>query len=297
MKKLLLLTVLIAAPLHAQRGGEASHANAQTPPQAAVNKEVVPPLPAEDSSTEEEAAVTAAEDAKAPAPEVEAPAPEVEAPAPEVEAPAQVAESEDAPSAPEAPELPVVDVMTAGLERIQGAERRAKTATCRLLNNVPENTTPNAAPQAKVHHDTVQELRLSRSGVFNFSNAFDLELARICNDPEISGSNLQEALFSSWQATCDAAFRGFGQRVLGTNRAVYGSDLFKCRRAGRAYGQMAGMYFAGHRLAGVEAPPAPPVVDCSPGVSDSHAEESPADIPVNAPIDSEIPGLPEAMHI
>jgi hypothetical protein len=172
---------------------------------------------------------------------------------------------------------------------IAGFLRRSKAATCRMLNRVPPETNSVQASQHKIHADAVRAARLSAGGVTNFSNSFDRRLIELCNQPHDGDrADFQRLLTEGWQASCNEAFRG--QRVFLTQRAIYGSDLYKCRRAGPLYGQLIGTYQQAFQDGAMdEGASVSQARDCSAGVSDATVpEQSVEDLSIDAELDGEV---------
>lgn len=129
----------------------------------------------------------------------------------------------------------------------------SKAATCAMLNRLPGDTDPARGAQQKVHADAARSAGLSEQGVFSFANAFDIRLRSLCSS-QVIGEEFTSALRASWQETCTQAFPGLTQRVIGTQRAIVGSDLYKCRRADADYISKAAMFQQGFQSAQQSSP-------------------------------------------
>ena len=124
----------------------------------------------------------------------------------------------------------------------------SKEATCEMLNSLPGDTDPAQGIQLKFHANTARNAGMSQQGVLSFANAFDIRLTGLCRSNAF-GEEFISAMRAAWQETCTQAFPGLTQRVMGTQRAILGSDLYKCRRADDDYVGIANMFHEGFRKA------------------------------------------------
>jgi hypothetical protein len=193
--------------------------------------------------------------------------------------PAAAAQDESAPPQATAPN-PYPTIVTVSGREHRSFNREAKQATCRMLNDTSSwgislSTPASSIAQLLPHAQHIDQAGIRGPAKAAFSVKFDEALTGICNNDSLLGEAFQEALERSWQRSCDEAFYTRDQRVPFTNRAVYNSNLFKCRRAYAPYGSMAYNYSAGFKRASIENEASPAAADCGAGVNDSEAPRAP----------------------
>ncbi len=182
------------------------------------------------------------------------------------------------------------------LVNMPAVDRNAKLGICRKLTSVPDGTPADRAVRRKSFYAHSSNSGLSASGALNFARAFDGRFTQLCNDPSKIASAFIGGIEADWHASCDEVFSGIGQRVPGTNRAVFNSDLYKCRRAGRSYTEQAEMFLSGYWNAELDhaSRATPASADCAPNVNSS---EGPRAIPPHdAEFGPDLQSNPGATH-